>query len=187
MIDDNDDDNSELLNNSGGDGEDDTGVVSDAPRSVVPRHAPLAGQALGGAPMDPFGGMPEDTGDGAMPASIPPRNEADTISAGEARLLPLPRGPATKALQDPDPPVPDSPPYSPPHYTSDEEEEASTDDFHIEGPLISSTNDGPPTSRLPFGCPVNMLRAGPAIPSPESGYEFAMPGLHSRLKLTVCA
>ncbi|KAK3262613.1 hypothetical protein CYMTET_28541 [Cymbomonas tetramitiformis] len=76
MIDDRDDGNNELLNDSeSSDEEDDTETVSDAPRSVVPRHAPLAGQALGGAPMDPFGDIPSDTGGDAIPAAIPPRKQ----------------------------------------------------------------------------------------------------------------
>ncbi|KAK3238621.1 hypothetical protein CYMTET_51379 [Cymbomonas tetramitiformis] len=37
--------------------------------------APLAGQALGGAQMNPFGDMPSDTGDDAVPADVPPRKQ----------------------------------------------------------------------------------------------------------------
>ncbi|KAK3267841.1 hypothetical protein CYMTET_23626 [Cymbomonas tetramitiformis] len=134
-----------LLNGGESDEDDDTETVSDAPRSVVPRH-----------------------GGDAMTAAIPPRKQARYRQEKQGfyryRVVPLPL-----ALQDPDPLVPDSPPYSPPPYTSDEEEEASTDDFSIENPSISSTNDVPATSQLPFGCPENMLRAGPTIPPPESG------------------
>ncbi|KAK3283569.1 hypothetical protein CYMTET_8742 [Cymbomonas tetramitiformis] len=173
MIGDNDVDNGETLS----DEEDDNEAVSDAPRSVVPRRAlfclcataaPLAGQAFGGALKDPFGGMPGDTGADAVLAAITPQRQTRYRQEKQGfyryRVVPLP-----PALQDPDPPVLDSPPYSPPSYTFDDEDETSADDFDIEDPSISPTSDVPAAPPLPFGCPMDMLRAGPTTPPPESG------------------
>ncbi|KAK3271205.1 hypothetical protein CYMTET_20433 [Cymbomonas tetramitiformis] len=81
------------------------------------------------------------------------------------RVVPLP-----PELQDPDPPIPDSPPYSPPSYTSGDEAEGSTDDFDIGRPCsISSTNDSPPASEADMFCTLTLLRAGQTVPSTSSG------------------
>ncbi|KAK3250058.1 hypothetical protein CYMTET_40558 [Cymbomonas tetramitiformis] len=100
--------------------EGDPETVSDARRSVVPRHAPLAGQALGGATVDSFGDIPDGTGGDAMPAAIPPRKQISYRRTRQGfdsyRVIPLP-----PALDDTDPPVPGYPPYSPPPYSSDDE------------------------------------------------------------------
>ncbi|KAK3237393.1 hypothetical protein CYMTET_52530 [Cymbomonas tetramitiformis] len=64
-------------------------------------------------PPPPFNGMPSDTEDGAMPTAIPPRRQARyrQLRHGFDRygVVPLP-----PERQDPDPPIPASPPYSPP-------------------------------------------------------------------------
>ncbi|KAK3263247.1 hypothetical protein CYMTET_27935 [Cymbomonas tetramitiformis] len=99
----------------------------------------------------------------ASPLVVPLRH-SETQGFCRYRVVPLP-----PALQDPDLPVSESPPYSPPPYTSDEEEETSTDDFDIENPSISPPRDVPAAPQLPFGCPMDMVRAGPTIPPPVSG------------------
>ncbi|KAK3255023.1 hypothetical protein CYMTET_35783 [Cymbomonas tetramitiformis] len=119
-------------------------------------------------PPPPFGDVPGDAEDGAMTAAIAPRKQAryrqEKQGSRRNRVVPLP-----PELQDPAPPIPDSPPYSPPPYSSDDEAEGSTGDFNIGGPSISSTNDSPSASESDNYFTLTLLRAGQAVPSTSGG------------------
>ncbi|KAK3278231.1 hypothetical protein CYMTET_13816 [Cymbomonas tetramitiformis] len=112
--------------------------------------------------------MPADTGIDAVPAAMPPRKQIRYRQSWQG-FERNPMVPQPPAIQDPDPPVPGSPPYSPPPYSSDDKAEASIDTFDIDSSSISSTHDVAEASWLTFGCPMEMLRAGTTLPPPESG------------------
>ncbi|KAK3239972.1 hypothetical protein CYMTET_50134 [Cymbomonas tetramitiformis] len=114
--------------------------------------------------------VPNDTGDDSVPTAIPPRKQIryrqEKQGFGLCRVIPLP-----PALQNPDPPVPGSLPYSPPPYSSEDEAEASIDDRGGVSSSFCSTNDSTPTTTLHFGNTLRdrALRAGTAVQEQTSG------------------
>ncbi|KAK3286231.1 hypothetical protein CYMTET_6199 [Cymbomonas tetramitiformis] len=112
--------------------------------------------------------VPNDTGDASVPTIIPPRKMARYRHKKQGfrrcRVIPPP-----PALQDPDPPVPGSPPYSPPPYSSEDEAEPSTNSLDIGDSSFCSMNESASTATLHFGDTLTVLRAGTTMQPTASG------------------
>ncbi|KAK3267571.1 hypothetical protein CYMTET_23882 [Cymbomonas tetramitiformis] len=122
-----------------------------APLTVAGTHVGCAGSVVSDEeaplPVDPMLAHEPDlcfARDASVPTAIPPRKQIryrqEKQGFRHCRVVPLP-----PALQDPDPLVPGSSPYSPPPYSSEDEAEASTDNFNIGDSSFCSTNDSAPT------------------------------------------
>ncbi|KAK3249383.1 hypothetical protein CYMTET_41186 [Cymbomonas tetramitiformis] len=155
---------------------------------VCANAAPLSATAFAGAGMDELpclavGGaapaspetsslaaemVPSDTGGDSVPNAIPPRKHIryrqEKQRFRRCRVIPLP-----PALQDHDPHVRGSPPYSPPPYSSEDEAEVSNDNFNIGDSSFCPTNDSTPTATLHSGGTLTVLRAGTPVQPPASG------------------